>query len=304
MLSIGMPVNEIVYTRDNAFMYAYIHLQQKTRKEELERAMEGLSSIGVIGTNIFGYNGVDGSSHGSSEFIEEHPGFMTLVQHQANGNRNFSRLIAKDFDDTNSGFNKLKKKVLAKSAQSARGGGGNSRASAGTGKGSQQVSGSSHPLGVDPSFNCSYPASQETSSDEEEHVPAPSTDGRSKRRRAVSHDMSKNYVEIFMEKMSSVVASAISSSGSAVTSAVASERDRLERAEHQLREIEMQRRLSEEYRRIEKDVAGRYEAKLQAVESELLEVRREYTAAVESMKAELAVVLAQVCFVSFLVCFF
>ncbi len=52
MESIGMHVNEIVRTRDNAFMYVYIHLLRQTRKAELETSMKDLAPSGVIGTNI------------------------------------------------------------------------------------------------------------------------------------------------------------------------------------------------------------------------------------------------------------
>lgn len=165
MASINMHVNEITMTRDNAFMYVYIHLQRQTRKAELERAMKDLASHGIMGTNIFGYNEVDGTSRGSYEFLEDHPGFRTLVQHQADGNTNFHRWTAEDYADANSGFNKLKKKLLSRRASEQAAGGSGGGASTG-GMGGR------------------------ASSDEEEEEPHPradqSNDARSKRKRTAS----------------------------------------------------------------------------------------------------------------------
>jgi hypothetical protein len=127
MSSINMHVDEITMTRDNAFMYVYIHLQRKTRKDELEKALKDLSSVGVIGTNIFGYTEIDGTSRGLCESIENHPGFRTLVHHQAEGNTNFHRWTTEEFADMNSGYNKLKKQLLAKRTSATTGGGNGGR---------------------------------------------------------------------------------------------------------------------------------------------------------------------------------
>ena len=113
MTSIDMPVNEIVTTRDDVLMHTYIHLQRKTRKEDLERAIKSLSDKGVAWTNIPGHPEIEGTSRVSCEFIEDHPGFRTLVRHQAEGNANFHRWTAEDFVGTNAGYNKLKKKLLS-----------------------------------------------------------------------------------------------------------------------------------------------------------------------------------------------
>jgi hypothetical protein len=115
MESIGFNVDEIVSTCDNALMYVYVHLQRKTRKDELSRAFSTLAaSHGISGSNIFGYDTIDSSTFGSSDLIEDHPGFKMLVQHQAQGNENFHRWTADGYADANSGYNKLKAKLLSK----------------------------------------------------------------------------------------------------------------------------------------------------------------------------------------------
>jgi hypothetical protein len=127
MSSIDAPVDEIVRTRDDAVMYVYIHLLCKMRKDALEKAMKKLLDKGVHGTIIFGYNEIDGTSHASSELIEDHPCFKTLVRHQEEDNPNFHRWTAADYG-TNSGYNKLKNKLLSRRTsspgQAADGGGG------------------------------------------------------------------------------------------------------------------------------------------------------------------------------------
>jgi hypothetical protein len=125
MESIEMPVNEIVWTRDNAFMYVYVHMLFKTRKDALEKAMKTLSEKGVTGTNIFGYNEIDGTSHASCELIEDHPGIMTLVRHEEEDRPDFHRWNTANYGP-NSGYNKLKNKLRSKSTPgpSASGGSG------------------------------------------------------------------------------------------------------------------------------------------------------------------------------------
>ena len=123
MASIDMPVDEIVMTRDNALMYVYIHLLRKTRKDALEKALKLLSEKGVTGTNIFGYSEIDGTSRASAEFIEDHPGFKTLVRHQEEGNQNFHRWTAADYG-TNCGYNKLKNILLLRRASGSAADGG------------------------------------------------------------------------------------------------------------------------------------------------------------------------------------
>ena len=115
MASVDIPVDEIVMTRDNNLMYVYVHLLCKTRKEALENAMKTLSDKGVAGANVPGHMVIKGTSRVLSEFVEDHPGFRTLVRHQAEGNPNFHRWAAEDFVGTNAGYNKLKKKLLSSS---------------------------------------------------------------------------------------------------------------------------------------------------------------------------------------------
>ena len=125
MESIEMPVNEIVWTRDNAVMYVYVHMLFKTRKDALENAMKTLSEKGVTGTNIFGYNEIDGTSRASCELIENHPGIKTLVRHEEEDKPDFHRWNTDDYG-LNSGYNKLKNKLRSKSTPgpSASGGSG------------------------------------------------------------------------------------------------------------------------------------------------------------------------------------
>jgi hypothetical protein len=168
MISIGFNVNEIVSTCDNALTFTYIHLQRKARKDELHRAMRKLTSThGVSGSNIFGYDSIDSNSLGSSELIDDHPGFKTLVQHQAQGNSNFHRWTADGYSDTHSGYNKLKSKLLSKRTFQREAGGGSS----GGGDGGRV-------------------------SDDDEQAPGPSreqsSDEKNKRKRSMSPDESPN----------------------------------------------------------------------------------------------------------------
>jgi hypothetical protein len=243
MESIGMPVNEIVWTRDNAVMYVYVHMQSKTRKDALEKAMKTLSEKGVMGTNIFGYSEIDGTSRASSELIEDHPGIKTLVHHQGEGNPNFHQLPAAGHGP-NSGYNKLKNKLLSKRAPgpSADGGG------AGGGDGG-------------------YGGRART---DEEHFPhtRPSglDRGESKRQRTASPSGREMVsYDVMVGTFKAVIESAVASTGSAVSSAFASERERSEQAERQVREY----KLKEDRRRIEEEVAGRYRVEIEGMKAKV-----------------------------------
>ena len=55
MESVGVPVDEIVMTRDQALTYVYIHLLQKIREPELEAGIGRLvDSHGLRVSNIYG----------------------------------------------------------------------------------------------------------------------------------------------------------------------------------------------------------------------------------------------------------
>ena len=117
LLSVGINADEIVGTRDTSgsCLYAYIHLPSKMTEEVLKGGIMKLaSSHGIRETNIFGYDAVASSSTSTSDLIEDHPGFKILVQHQAQGNENFHRWTADGYADANSGYNKLKAKLLSK----------------------------------------------------------------------------------------------------------------------------------------------------------------------------------------------
>jgi hypothetical protein len=115
MESINLRVDEIVTSCDSALTYTYIHLVRKARREELEGGIRTLASTyGVIGSLIFGYEPISSSSLISSDLIEDHPGFKTLVQHEAIGNEHFTRWTAETYSGTNSGYNLLKSKLLAR----------------------------------------------------------------------------------------------------------------------------------------------------------------------------------------------
>jgi hypothetical protein len=134
MESINFSVDEIVTSRDTALTYVYIHLQRKVRTEELENAIMTLAiTHGVTGSNIFGYDTVNGNSVGSSDFIEDHPGFKTLVQHEVDGNDNFHRWTVEDYPRKRGGYSLLKNRLLGKrvSAPTSSGAGSSSAASSG-----------------------------------------------------------------------------------------------------------------------------------------------------------------------------
>jgi len=117
MLSVQIAVDEIVTSCDSAgvLLYSYVHMERKVGEQELARAIKTLEDNGEVrGSNIFGYDAIASSSINSSELIEDHPGFRTLVQHEAAGNENFHRWTADGFPRTNCGYNLLKSKLLAK----------------------------------------------------------------------------------------------------------------------------------------------------------------------------------------------
>ena len=124
MASINFSVNEIVTTSDAALTYVYIHLKHKIRGEELARGLLRLASThGVAGSNIYGYDTVDSSSVESRELIEDHPGFKTLVMHEATGNENFHRWVIDGYSGHNCGYNLLKTRLSASRMSQASEGG-------------------------------------------------------------------------------------------------------------------------------------------------------------------------------------
>ena len=134
MESINFGVDEIVTSRDNALTYVYIHLLRKVRTEELGNALMTLGTThGVTGSNIFGYDTVNGNSKELCDFIEDHPGFKTLVHHESTCNENFYRWTAEDYSGARGGYSLLKNRLLGKriSAQQTSSGAGASPAAAG-----------------------------------------------------------------------------------------------------------------------------------------------------------------------------
>jgi hypothetical protein len=265
MVSINFSVDEIVTTNDAALTYVYIHLQRKARSEELARGLMRLaSSHGVTGSNIYGYDTVDSSSVESRELIEDHPGFKTLVSHEAINNENFNRWAADGYSGHNCGYNLLKSRLLA-------------RRTAGQVAGDDRGGDS---LELD---------SEETSHDEDGAEPIlsrPRTDaaeqGRDKRMRVESLDggRSKDYFEVAMDKLSatfsSVIASAIDSSGSVGNKEredsrklVMMEQQRREKVEIQLREVGLKHKLFEQRRIVEEEMTAKHTAEIGQLKSKL-----------------------------------
>ena len=257
MDKIKFSVDEIVATRATGIQYTYVHLKKKANDDVLARALKTLESDGVIGSGIYGYNTVDGNTPSVSEHLEDHPGFQTLVEHDTLRNCEFRRWTAEGHgSDRLRGYNLLKNRLLAKRVSKQAAGGGGSA------------------------------PGRETSDDEEEEEQAPRPDAnrtneeRSKRRRTGSPDQSKEYFGVAMDKMaatlSAVVASAINSSGSVGNKEREYEQKRRERAESQVRELEMKQKLSEQRRLVKGEVAAKYQAvveetsvKLRCAEDEL-----------------------------------
>ena len=148
MEEIGFKVNEIVTTRDTAVRYVYIHLKIKARSEDLNRAIQTLTSRGVKGSEIFGYSSVDGNTPSESEHLEDHPGFQTLVEHERVRGSEFSRWTARNINPlADFGYNRLRNKLLARrSSDSATGGGGPSTAGASTSEEAWSSSGRSNAI--------------------------------------------------------------------------------------------------------------------------------------------------------------
>jgi hypothetical protein len=94
---------------------------------------------------------------------------------------------------------------------------------------------------------------------------------------------------VMVDTMNAAITSAVSSSGSVVSSALASDRQRLEKVEGQLREMQ----LKEERRRIEEEVAARYKdelndlkAKVAGVDKTIGDLKEEHTAAMKAKDEE------------------
>ena len=134
-----------------------------------------------------------------------------------------------------------------------------------TGNGSSRQSATG---GGDNGGGSSSGGGRKTSDDEEEEEPVPrpetnrTKEGKNKRQRTGIPDQSKEYFGVAMEKMastfSSVVASAINSSGAVGNKDREYEQQRRERAESQLREFELKQKLSDQRRAVEEEVAVKY----------------------------------------------
>jgi hypothetical protein len=240
MASIGLNVHEIVITRDNALQYMYFHLQKRVKEEDVSAAIETLESCGVKCSEIFGYSSVTSSTPSALEFIEDHPGFQTLVEHESQSNREFYRWVTGGYNPLPvRGYTLLKNKLLAKRGQAAGGSGGG--ASTGGMGGS-------------------------ASSDEQE--PRPRNEEQNKRQRTASPDGGgQNMVSlsVMVDTMNAAIASAVSSSGSAASSAVLVEQQRREHMERQFRELQMK----EERRRIEEEVVAKYKAVIEEMQAKV-----------------------------------
>jgi hypothetical protein len=258
MNSINFNVDEIVTSCDAALTYTYIHLARKTRSEELEGGIRLLAArYGVMGSLVFGYETVAVSSFVSSDLIQDHPGFRVLVQHESDGNESFHRWTAEGYSGVNRGYNLLKARLLAQS----------------TSQTPLPPSGAGASAGV-----------EETDNDEPDSGTSgtePDDRGRSKRQRNASPGRDVFSVDAVMGMVSSAVTSAVSSSGSAVASAFASERDevkreqqRREHAENRIREMTMELKLQAERRRIEEEVALKYEGDLKEARTKMDEELR------------------------------
>jgi hypothetical protein len=117
MVNIGFNVDEIVTTRDTAVQYSYVHLKRKAREEDLNRAIQSLESVGVKGSELFGYNTIASDAPSALEHIEDHPGFQTLVDHETQRNSEFFRWTANGYNqDANCGYNLLKGRLLVKAS--------------------------------------------------------------------------------------------------------------------------------------------------------------------------------------------
>ena len=267
MDKIDFGVDEIVSTCATGVQYTYIHLKKKAKEDSLVRALKMLESDGVKGSEIYGYNFVDGNAPSVSEHLEDHPGFQTLVDHEMVSNCAFSRWTADGYrSDGFCGYNLLKNKLLAKRAQSVRRGG---EQGSGTSVGSIMIGG---PGGVPVQSNDNGEGgglgSLHSIMDE-------NNDGQHKRRRVGSlEDQDTDYFKIAMDKLNSTVSSAItsavSSSGSVMQSAfgeVKKEQKLREQVEKELQEIKMQQKLCDERRRFEEELKGKYDSKLQEAET-------------------------------------
>jgi hypothetical protein len=170
---ISFSVDEIVTTKDSAFQYTYVHLKKTARGADLCKAIQTLEGQGVKGSEIFGYHTVDSNTPSEWEHIEDHPGFKTLVDHEARKMSEFIRWTANGYNPTaNRGYNLLKNRLLAKSTDQ------------------HGFSGEAGGAG-----------GSETES-EEEHIPRPGSEegGGNKRKRAASPGAGENMVS-FREVM-------------------------------------------------------------------------------------------------------
>ena len=234
--------DEIVSTRGIGIQYTLVHLKKKASSVSLANALKTLEPIGVKGSEIFGYNTVEGNTPSASEHLENHPGFRTLVDHEIHKNSEFRRWTADGYNPNGlSGYNLLKTRLLANQASES------------------SKSGQAADWGV--GGNDGRGANANDDNDEEQRPrPSESDRERTKRRRTASPDGGgPNMVSLdaimgnVSGMVSAAVASAINSSGSVFANVrneernlVQKEQQRREIMENKLKEVEMQQKLSEQ----------------------------------------------------------
>jgi hypothetical protein len=249
MDEIGHAADEILITRIPGFQYTYFHLKKKARALDLANSLKTLEPAGVIGSSIFGQNTLDGNAPSVSEHLEDHPGFRALVDHEMRKNSEFSRWAADGYNlNGHCGYNLLKTRLLA-----------------------SQASGSSAP---EPSASGGRGGDGGGAGIDDAHTRPSGLDREESKRQRTASPSGRSMVslgEMFV-MMNTTIASAVASSGSAVSSAFASERDearmerqRREQAERQLHELQ----LKEERHRIEEEVAGKYRAEIEDMKAKV-----------------------------------
>ena len=110
-------VNEIVSTQnpERNSQYTYIHLKHKIHQQDLCNTLkfEIFTVAQQFEENCFN---IFSSSVKSASLIENHPGFILLVDHEETKNANFSRWVDEDFPcKWASGYTRLKSKLKPKS---------------------------------------------------------------------------------------------------------------------------------------------------------------------------------------------
>jgi len=266
MDDIHHSADEIVSTRGIGIQYTLVHLKKKASSGSLANALKTLESIGVKGSEIFGYNTVEGNTPSASEHLENHPGFRTLVDHEKHKNSEFRRWTADGYNPNGlSGYNLLKTRLLANQASE--------------GSTSEQASDGGFRGNDGSGVNNNDETEEETTPHSR---PAGSNEERNKRQRTefpgggvpnmVSLDAIMGNVS---SVLSAAVASAINSSGSAIANARDEERNlmhkeqqRREIAEIKLKELEMHQKFLEQRRLIEVEVSTKHEKALSELRHE------------------------------------